>query len=122
MSAPLVQLLGPTTRRTEDSSVALVVAFIEDRDPSPSIRWRVNGGQWYPYAGQVDVPLDVGRNVIEVECADAAGNVGTGEWTIERMEEETPLTTWLVAGVIVVAAAVLLGLYLLRYRKGRDEE
>ncbi len=122
MSAPLVQLLGPTTRRTDDSTVALVVAFIEDRDPSPSIRWRVNEGQWYPYAGQIDVPLEVGRNVIDVECTDAAGNVGTGEWTIVRTEEEAPLTTWLVAGVAVAVAAALLGLYLLRYRKGRDEE
>ncbi len=118
LSPPLVQVLMPTVRRTSDGTVRLSVGVLEDMDPVPSTRWRVNEGPWNTYWGETMVRLEEGKNVIEVESADEAGNTGTTTWTLVREVEEAPLIGPMLALGI---AAVVVGLVgLLFWRRSRS--
>lgn len=118
LSPPLILILTPTKRTTEDPSARLTLNVVEDLDRYPSVRWRVNGGAWNAYADEARVDLRVGMNVIEVECVDAAGNTGTSVWTMER-EEATgiPSIALVAVGVVVALALVAVVIYWTRLSK-----
>ncbi|MCK4969629.1 MAG: hypothetical protein KAS77_03860, partial [Thermoplasmata archaeon] len=111
LSPPLVLILTPSKRTTENPSTRLTLNVVEDLDRYPSIRWRVNGGDWKAYAGEAGVNLRVGMNVIEVECVDAAGNTGTSVWTMER-EEATGMPSDALVAIGVVVALALVGVFI----------
>ena len=111
LSPPLVQLVRPTVKRTRDETVHLAVNVLEDMDAVPSTRWRVNEGPWNTYWGETLVRLEHGRNVIEVESTDDAGNTGTTTWSVVKEEaESSPVGSLAAVGVVVVVVA-LLGLW-----------
>ena len=111
LSPPLVLILTPSKRTTENPSTRLTLNVVEDLDRYPSVRWRVNGGAWKAYAGEAGVDLRVGMNVIEVECVDAAGNTGTSVWTMER-EEATGMPSDALVAIGVVVALALVGVFI----------
>jgi len=107
LSPPLVQLVRPTVKRTRDETVHLAVNVLEDMDAVPSTRWRVNEGPWNTYWGETLVRLEHGRNVIEVESTDDAGNTGTTTWSVVKEEaESSPVGPLVALGVAIVVVGL----------------
>ncbi|MCK4970928.1 MAG: hypothetical protein KAS77_10380, partial [Thermoplasmata archaeon] len=80
--APTVEILTPDRAVVDDLSVTVSITVSDDLDPSPGVRWRVDGKDWKVYGGDAELTLKEGDNHIEVEAVDAAGNVATAEWTV----------------------------------------
>ena len=118
MMAPEVAIVSPTARNTEDDMVNLSLSASDDLDTSPVVEYRLNDGNWNLYTGEERLSLREGDNLIEVRGEDAAGNVGTAEWTISS---EGGLsvggTSWLILLVIVVVVAIVV-LWYWRNRTG----
>lgn len=106
LSPPLVQLVRPTVKRTRGDTVRLAVTVLEDMDPVPSTRWRVNEGPWTTYWGETLVRLEDGRNVIQVRSTDEAGNEGSTTWTVVKEGADAGPPWALVALGVVAAVAV----------------
>jgi hypothetical protein len=110
--APTVEILTPNRRAVDDESVTVSVTVSDDLDPSPVVRWRVNGKAWQDYTGETKLNLKEGDNHIEVEAVDAAGNVATAEWTVTQ--ERSFLVggaSWLILLAILVVVGVVTAWY-----------
>jgi hypothetical protein len=116
MQAPVVDIVSPTRSNTEDDTVRMTLSVSDDQDPAPAVEWRLNGGDWKPYEGDERLSLKEGDNLIEVNALDAAGNMGTAEWTISSDRGfSVGGASWLILLVIVVVVA-LVGLWYWRSR------
>ena len=119
--APTVGISRPDRAVVEDEAVTLSIAVSDDLDPSPSVRWRVNGKDWKEYADDTKLTLREGDNHIEVEATDAAGNDATTEWTV-TLERNVFVggSSWLILLVIIVVAVVVSLYYWTRKNKDMD--
>jgi hypothetical protein len=117
--APSVAIDRPAGGSVEDESVTLSISASDDLDPSPAVRWRVNGGEWTEYSGETKLDLSEGRNLIEVEAVDAAGNVASAEGTV-TLERSMLVggTSWF----ILLALLVAVGVVALWYWRRRGED
>ncbi len=106
--APVVDLVSPTTTSTEEDSVKLVLSASDDQDSWPTLEYRLNGGDWRQYTGEVRLSLEEGDNSVEVRSRDAAGNVGIAEASI-RSDRGLSVggASWLVLMVILVVVRLL---------------
>jgi hypothetical protein len=122
LSPAIVQVIKPTKKRTEAVQTALVVNVIEDLDPDPLVRWRVNEGPWRTYSGETRLDLEVGKNLIEVQCIDGAGNTGFILTKVVRDEPEGTSIGLVAVGLSAIALVVVVSLYwtLLR-QKGKED-
>ncbi|NIP36528.1 MAG: hypothetical protein GWN18_16340 [Thermoplasmata archaeon] len=68
--------------------------------------------------------LKEGRNLIEVRSEDAAGNVGTADWTIESERDfYFGGSSLIILIVIILVVSVVAALYWMRHsRPGRPPE
>jgi predicted GH43/DUF377 family glycosyl hydrolase len=120
---PTVVLVQPTRTRTEEGSVPLNVSVSDNIDPSPVIKWRVNGGEWRPYTGQDRVSLKEGKNLIEIAARDHATNLGVASTEIVLDQGfEVSAGSWLILLVLLVVAAGVGFWYGNELRKKRAEE
>ena len=117
--APTVEILTPDRAVVDDLSVTVSIAVSDDLDPSPVVRWRVDGKDWKDYAGDTELTLSEGDNHIEVEAVDAAGNVATTEWTV------TQERSWFVGGpswLILLVILVVVGAVGVWYWRLRNQD
>ncbi len=121
LSPPTVRFISPEKARTESDEVRLNLSIVDDLDPDPSVRWRINGGEWRLYKGPVDVRLKEGGNVIEVEAEDAAGNGATGSWEVE-FDVGFEVGSSSIILLLAVVVAVLVGAWYYMYKKRAEGE
>lgn len=120
--APAVDIVSPTGSATEEDSVKLVLSVSDDQDAAPTLEYRLNGGEWRQYAGEVRLSLDEGDNSIEVRSRDAAGNVGGAEASISSDRGlSVGGASWLILLVILIVA-VLVGVWYWRKRGDGPED
>lgn len=111
---PTLEVRKSLPKSTSDSSVVLDVGGRDMLDPTPLVRWRVNDGQWFDVgATPPTIKLKDGRNTIDVQVIDAAGNTAEQTFTVER---EGGLGAMLIAIVVIVVAAVALVVLILMKR------
>lgn len=122
VQAPSVEIVSPTQRETEEDAARLSLSVVDDQDPSPTLEYRLNGGDWVPYTGDVGLSLREGDNLIEVRSRDAAGNIGHVEWSISSDRGfSVGGASWLILLTIVVVVA-LVGAWYWRSRGTGPEE
>jgi hypothetical protein len=115
--APVVNIVSPTARNTEDDTAKLLLSVSDDLDATPVVEYRLNGGEWKPYTGEERLSLKEGDNLVAVRAEDKAGNVGTAEWTITSDRGfSVGGASWLILVVIVVVVA-LVGVWYWRSRQ-----
>ena len=121
MQAPVVDIVSPTARNTEDDTAKLSLSVSDDLDTTPVVEYRLNGGEWRPYTGEERLSLKEGDNLIEVRAEDEAGNVGTAEWTISSDRGfSVGGASWLMLVVIVVVVALVGAWYWRSKQQGED--
>jgi hypothetical protein len=121
LDPPTLQFISPVKEVTESDSVLLNLSIVDDLDPNPSVKWRINGGEWKLYEGPVDLRLKEGGNIIEVEAKDAAGNGAMGTWEIEfdvGFEVGSPSFIFL----LLVVIAVPIGVWYWYKKRGESEQ
>ncbi|MCK5415394.1 MAG: hypothetical protein KAJ35_08430 [Thermoplasmata archaeon] len=121
LMAPVVDIVSPKVEVTEEETAKLRVSVTDDMDTDPVVEWRLNGGEWTAYEGDVRLSLKEGKNHIEVRARDAAGNQGTSEWTIESER------VFLVSGssyiiLIIIVLVIIAVATLYWWRQSRMEE
>ena len=116
---PTISSDQPPPEETEEENITLSLTVVDEQDPSPVVRWRINEGPWQEYTTSVEVQLVEGDNHIEVETTDAAGNSARSEWWTQRVvpQEVSSFPWWALVIVIVIVFVAIGGYYLLMNKK-----
>ena len=91
----------------EEGSNEFLVHVWDEFDPSPSVWWRVDGGQWQTFEGTtITVDLDTGSHKVDVRAMDAGGNGSLVSIDGEVTTDYLVISGWLLLIGIIVSVAI----------------
>jgi hypothetical protein len=71
----------------------------DDLSGIANLMYRLDGSEWTPYSGDIQIEIE-GQHALDYFAIDLAGNNGTIESTILRLDSVGPVSVWLLNGTL----------------------